>query len=524
MTLPSGWQATTVADVAVAMFDGPFGSALKTSDYTDEGVRVARLENIGHLTFKEELRSFVSKAKAESLRRHLLRGGDILFSSFVDQETRVCQLPDLLDGKIINKADCFCVRTDRSICEPRFLAYKLAAPSSYETFSSNVRGITRPRIGLRDLGAFEIDLPPLPEQRRIVAKLDALFARLGRARVELDRALNLAVQIRISALRSVFHFDAEMPAGWSLRRVDEIGEVHLGRQRSPKDHIGPHMRPYLRAANVTWNGWDLSNVKEMNFSPDEFAAFSLRDGDVLLNEGSGSAKEVGKPAVWRCQIADVCFQNTLLRIRPRAYNSDLLRYCLLYLALSGQFVASTKGVNIIHIGKAGLARFRIPTPPESEHQGLVGRLDAAFARSNRLEAEAARARALLDRLEAAILAKAFKGELVPQDPNDEPASVLLERSNAARRQQAQSQPKRGRKASLPKTPREKAVMTKSRQDEDVRYKPYLANIIRQAGGSSNVEDLFKIADLPVTDFYKQLAWEVDQGHIRDQNNQTLQAA
>jgi type I restriction enzyme S subunit len=63
-------------------------------------------------------------------------------------------------------------------------------------------------------------------------------------------------------------------------------------------------------------------------------------------------------------------------------------------------------------------------------------------------------------------------------------------------------------------------MTKSRQDEDVKNKPYLANMIRQAGGSSEVEDLFKKADLPVADFYKQL----DQGHIHDQNNQTLRVA
>jgi type I restriction enzyme S subunit len=69
-------------------------------------------------------------------------------------------------------------------------------------------------------------------------------------------------------------------------------------------------------------------------------------------------------------------------------------------------------------------------------------LDAAFARADRLEAEATRARALLDRLEAAILAKAFRGELVPQDPNDEPASVLLDRIRAERA--AAPKPKRGR--------------------------------------------------------------------------------
>jgi type I restriction enzyme S subunit len=430
---PAGWTTVTVAEVATTMFDGPFGSSLKTSDYTDEGVRVARLENIGHLRFREELKSFVSPIKAENLRRHILRRGDVLFSSFVDQKTRVCLVPPELDGRIINKADCFCIRPNPAVCESKFLAYKLAAPSSYDTFSENVRGVTRPRIGLRDLAKFMIDLPPLAEQRRIVAKLDLSTAHLIRARAELGRAQILANKLRLSVLRSTFQFAEErLPSGWSLQRFDQIADIQLGRQRSPKDHAGLHMRSYLRAANITWKGWDLSDVKEMNFTPDEFKTFSLKNGDVLLNEGSGSAKEVGKPAVWRGQIANVCFQNTLLRVRPFTYDSDLLRYCLLYLALSGQFVANTKGVNIIHIGKAGLARFMIPEPPKIAQKGMLKRLDVAFARIDRLEAEAARAGVLLDRLEFAFLTKAIKGELVPQDPNDEPTSILLDRIRAER--------------------------------------------------------------------------------------------
>jgi len=152
-------------------------------------------------------------------------------------------------------------------------------------------------------------------------------------------------------------------------------------------------------------------------------------------------------------------------------------------------------------------------------------MSLAFARADRLEAEAARARALIDRLEAAILTKAFKGELVPHDPNDEPASVLLERIKVARVQELQSQPRRGRKATAPRIPREKkAAMTKSRQDDEVKNRPYLADLIRNVGGASTVEELFKLADLSLTDFYKQLAWEVDQGHIVDRENQELKAA
>jgi type I restriction enzyme S subunit len=182
----------------------------------------------------------------------------------------------------------------------------------------------------------------------------------------------------------------------------------------------------------------------MNFEPSEFKTFKLEPGDVLLNEGSGSAKEVGKPAVWTGEIPDICFQNTLLRIRPHAYEPNLLRYYLLYVALTGQFIANTKGLNIIHIGKAGLAKFIVAVPPANAQRSLLERIDDAFARADRLEAEAARARALLDRLESAILAKAFRGELVPRDPNDEPASAMLERIRAE--QAATPKPKRRRSA------------------------------------------------------------------------------
>jgi type I restriction enzyme S subunit len=89
--------------------------------------------------------------------------------------------------------------------------------------------------------------------------------------------------------------------------------------------------------------------------------------------------------------------------------------------------------------------FHIALPPVEEQREIVSRLMTALARADRVEAEAARARALLDRLEAAILAKAFRGELVPQDPGDESASVLLDRIRAQRA--AAPEPKRGRRKS-----------------------------------------------------------------------------
>jgi type I restriction enzyme S subunit len=107
----------------------------------------------------------------------------------------------------------------------------------------------------------------------------------------------------------------ELPPKWVRAPLASIAEVQLGRQRSPKNHFGPNMKPYLRAANVTWDGLALDDVKEMHFSPKEVATFRLAPGDILLSEASGSASEVGKPALWRGEIEDCCFQNTLLRVR-----------------------------------------------------------------------------------------------------------------------------------------------------------------------------------------------------------------
>ena len=91
------------------------------------------------------------------------------------------------------------------------------------------------------------------------------------------------------------------------------------------------MVPYLRAANVTWDGLDLSDVKSMNFTPQEQEIYRLRHGDVVLGEASGSPHEVGKPAIWRNDLDGCCFQNTLLRVRPntKVVSSEFLRYLFL---------------------------------------------------------------------------------------------------------------------------------------------------------------------------------------------------
>ncbi|MFD4414583.1 restriction endonuclease subunit S [Streptomyces sp. NPDC058476] len=164
-------------------------------------------------------------------------------------------------------------------------------------------------------------------------------------------------------------------------------EVALGRQRAPQHDSGPHMVPYLRAANVKDGVLDLTDVKEMNFAPSEQQTFSLRPGDVLITEGSGSLSAVGASAVWRGEIDGVvCFQNTLLRLRPRDDRADgrFLEWWARSAFGSGVFASVASGANIYHISAERVRALPIELPPLEEQRRIAHFLDAETARIDRL--------------------------------------------------------------------------------------------------------------------------------------------
>ncbi|MFS8934716.1 restriction endonuclease subunit S [Cupriavidus taiwanensis] len=112
-----------------------------------------------------------------------------------------------------------------------------------------------------------------------------------------------------------------LPNEWVWASVEQLGDVQLGRQRSPDKLKGIAPTRYIRAANITEAGIDFSDVLEMDFSEQERSVFGLQVGDVLLTEASGSAEHVGRPAVWPKVEGLFCFQNTVLRFTPQGVSS-----------------------------------------------------------------------------------------------------------------------------------------------------------------------------------------------------------
>ena len=219
----------------------------------------------------------------------------------------------------------------------------------------------------------------------------------------------------------------DLPGNWRWATIGEVASVQLGRQRSPQHHAGDQMRPYLRSANITWEGVSLNDVKEMNFDDNDYEKYRLELGDILLNEASGSPNEVGKPAVWRGEIDECCFQNTLLLLRPHAVDRQYLYWYCYTSALLGRFGEAGRGVNIRHLGKRGLAQFPIPVAPTSEQGRIVAAIEEHFSRLDAVEEVLATAVGKMEGLRRRVLTEAFAGRLVSQKPDNEPASGLHER-------------------------------------------------------------------------------------------------
>ena len=229
------------------------------------------------------------------------------------------------------------------------------------------------------------------------------------------------------------------PAGWTKTTVGEVGRVQLGRQRSPKNHSGPHMRPYLRVANVFEDRINLDDVMEMNFTPAEYEVFKLEPGDILLNEGQ-SLELVGRPAMYRGEMPGACFTNSLVRFQAGPLlDPKFALYVFLGYLHTGRFQRiATNTVNIAHLGAGRFADVEFWLPPRSEQERIVAKVDELFSDLDAGIASLKRAKANLKRYRASVLKAAVEGRLTEEwrktHPQAEDGQMLLDRILRERRE------------------------------------------------------------------------------------------
>ena len=366
---------------------------------------------------------------------------------------------------------------------------------------------------------------PLSEQERIVDKLDALMERLDVCRDIIDRVPTIIKHLRQSVLTAAIsgklteEWRAEMSVSiektWAKTKLKNIAtDISYGYTASSTDSPkGPKM---LRITDIQNNKVDWSTVPYCEISNKKHNYF-LKHGDLVF---ARTGATVGKSFLIWGEIPEAVFASYLIRVRCKAENS--IEYLSIFFksnAYWAQITEFSSGVAQPSVNGTKLKELVIPLPSTLEQHEIVRQVNALFAYADRLEDCYTEARTQIEKLTPAMLSKAYQGKLVPQNPKDEPASELVQRIKLINSVQA-VRAKRVRttdSAFVPKKTIGENNMTKSRNDDDVKNQPYLASHLLNLGGHAYAETLFKVADLPVADFYKQLAWEVKQGMVVDNN-------
>jgi type I restriction enzyme S subunit len=194
---PKDWPLRALGELAKKMSDGPFGSNLKTSHYTETGVRVIRLQNIGVGAFLDEDKAYISERHFAELRKHECRPGDVLVGTLGDPNLRACIQPKWLE-LALNKADCVQFRADPRLANAQFVCGLLNQPSTERMAQDLIVGQTRLRISMGRLRSLRVPVPPIEVQTQFaecIVAIDKLKNAINASTAECDK-LFLSLQQR----------------------------------------------------------------------------------------------------------------------------------------------------------------------------------------------------------------------------------------------------------------------------------------------------------------------------------------
>ncbi|OPX97264.1 MAG: Type-1 restriction enzyme EcoKI specificity protein [Syntrophorhabdus sp. PtaB.Bin006] len=454
-SLPVGWVAVELGELVVDpkkdLVDGPFGSNLKANEYTTCGVPVFKIQNIKANRFVDNNISYIKEEKAEYLSRHSFVSGDLIITKLGDPLGLCCKAPEHYRYGII-VADLMRLRPDRLIVYDQFLIYAINCSIVQNQFKAITKGTTRPRMNLAIVRGVEIPLPPLPEQQRIAAKIEELFSSLDKGIENLKTAQQQLKIYRQALLKRAFEgklangnvADGELPQGWTWVSLCAV---------SDKITDGEHFRPTTEETGIPF-----------------LSAKDVRDEGVSFDEPLFISEDTARKAMQRCDprrgdilivsrgatVGRMCIVNTdkkfcllgsviLIKVKKET-NSRYLAYALKSPIMNTTLISVSGATAQQAIYLRDIKNIEIPLAPLPEQHAIVSEIESRLSVCDKVEETINNALKEAESLRQSILKKAFEGKLVPQDPNDEPASILLDR---IRKERAKTLPsmtrKRGRK-------------------------------------------------------------------------------
>lgn len=444
--LPQGWAEVKLGDhVYIAGRIGWRG--LKAEEYTESGPILLAVPNLNFGDCVDFTKvSHISHARYDESPEIQLAVGDILLAkdgAGIGKLGYVAELP----GPATVNSSMLVVRPHDDLLTQKYLFYYLKGPKFQDIALQRITGSATPHLFQKDIKQLCVLIPPIQEQRRIVAKLEQLLARVETARARLEHVPTLLKRFRQSVLaaacsgkltedwRGDAYDENDFPTGW---KNVELGSLIVD---GPQNGLYKPQSAYgsgtliLRIDNF-YDGfiepWD--NLKRVQLTADEEASYLLYNGDIVINRVN-SIKFLGKSGLVRGLTEPCVFESNMMRFRLDDETIDP-EYAIIYLS---SIIGLTKlrknakhAVNQSSINQSDVKQVAFNRPPIEEQQEIVRRVTALFAVAAAIEARYQKGKAHIDRLTQSLLAKAFRGELVPQNAEDESAEVLLARLQAQR--------------------------------------------------------------------------------------------
>lgn len=442
-TLPNGWTSLTLGEI------GKWGSggtpSRSNSSFYIGSIPWFKTGELGpRVIYKSEESISEEAIKASSAK--IFPAGSIALAMYgatigktsilgVDAATNQACAVVVEDNQIVNKSYLF---NYLKLQKDRFIAAG--------------QGGAQPNISQTVIKAWPIPLAPLQEQHRIAEKLDTTLARVDALNDRLARITPLLKRFRQSVLAAAtsgrltedWRCTNSLTTPWVTTEIQHVAKVGTGSTplRSNPDFFAAEGTPWITSSATSQDVIKAADeyVTEAAINAHRLKIYTV--GTLLVamyGEGKtrGQVSELGIAAT----INQAC---AAIVVDQQKINKNFLKLSLQANYLEMRILA--EGGNQPNLNLSKIKGFLVDLPSMKEQTEIVRRVETLFAFADRLEARLQSAQTAAERLTPALLAKAFRGELVPQDPNDEPATELLRRLREARAAEAPTKPKRGRKA------------------------------------------------------------------------------
>lgn len=421
--LPKNWVETDLDNVIQRMSNG---SALQQFEEPFENsFPISRIETIWNETIDLNRVKYVKPTEAD-IEKYSFFKGDVLFSHINSDKHLGKTAVFNLDSILIHGINLLLLRS-----KPQFNGYLLNYFLRYCRLTGKFievaqRSVNQSSINQKKLNTFKIPLPPVPEQQRIVAKLDMLFTQLETIKTSMANIPLLLNDFRKQLITQAVTGKLTNCVVKEKRLGDFLTDVKYG--TSMKSEYEIDGTPIFRIPNINDGEINDIDLKYSILNDKEYNQLKLVEGDVLIIRSNGSISLVGRSAIIREKHIGYAYAGYLIRLRcGEELNPEFLNYSLESDFLRTQIVStshSSSGVN--NINSQEIKDLKLYWTLPKEQKKIVSLVENLLAKANAIEQQYKSLKEKIDTLPQALLHKAFKGELIPQLDSDGNARNLLD--------------------------------------------------------------------------------------------------